>query len=144
MITFHKALYIVHVGDAKNFNASKDKQIWGFKSTTACWINFMRNVKPGDILCFIKKGGIVLGYAQYVQHSVRELGPLINVSITNEELGWTPGNWDMELRFKGYVQSTSNLALKTPNQNSVIHAKYFENRDEIFAEYVQTLQQSIL
>ena len=104
----------------------------------------MRNVNPGDILCFIKQGGVVVGFAQYETYKKRELGPLISLTITNEELGWTPGNWDMELRFKGYVQSTSNLTLKTPNQNSVIHSKYFENRDEIFAEYIQTLQQSIL
>lgn len=141
MITFHKSLYIVHVGDAKNFNASKHKHIWCFKSTTACWINFMRNVNPGDILCFIKQGGFVVGFAQYESHKKRELGPLISLTITNEELGWTrPGEWDMELHYKGYLDSKTNMKLKTPNQNSVIHSKYFENQDEIFAEYIHTLQ----
>ena len=144
MITFHKSIWIVHVGDAKNFNASKYKNIWAFKSTTACWINFTRNVNPGDILCFIKKGGHILGFAQYDNYKARELGPLISLTITNEELGWTNGDWDMELHYKNYVDSTTNLKLKTPNQNSVIHSKNFENKDDIFADYVQSLQTFVL
>lgn len=144
MASFNKTFYIVHVGDAKNFNASKYKNIWGFKSTTACWINFTRNVNPGDILCFIKKGGLVLGFAEYVGNKARELGPLISLTPTNEELGWSEGAWDMELHYKGYVDSKTNLRLKTPNQNSVIHWKNFQNKEDIFIDYIQSLQNYVI
>jgi len=145
MASFNKTFYIVHVSDAKNFNASKYKNIWCFKRTTACWINFMRNVNPGDLLCFIKNGGTVVGFAEYVGIKPRELGPLISLTITNEELGWTRnGEWDTELHYKGYVDSHTNLKLKTPNQNSVIHWKNFQNQSEILMDYIQSLQTFVL
>lgn len=145
MALFSYNFYIVHVSDGKNFNASKYKNIWCFKSTTACWINFMRNVNPGDILCFIKNGGFVVGFAQYIEHKRRELGPLISLTMTNEELGWTKdGDWDMELHYKGYIDSATNLKLKTPNQNSVIHWKNFQNQSDIFMNYIQSLQNHVL
>jgi len=35
-----------------------------------------------------------LAVATYRSHNKRELGPLINISLTNEELGWTGSKTD--------------------------------------------------
>lgn len=69
--------------------------------------SFLKNVKPGDILWFIlgKSKGRALSVAEYISNNKRELGPLINITYTDEELGWTEkkGDWDYEVHFKNML-----------------------------------------
>ena len=57
------------------------KNIWNCKK-------FQENIKKGDIIWFTQsgKGGRILAMATFKRLETRKLGPLINISMTNEEL----------------------------------------------------------
>lgn len=78
--------------------------LWGVKSKTTNIKSFLRNFRPGDILWFVLRGsGGQIGYmAELTFNRPRELGPLISVTSTNEELGWIEieGDWDTEVHYK--------------------------------------------
>lgn len=82
--------WILRVGDGENLINSYRHRIWGIQSTTNDGKYFVKNVKPGDRLWFVKSKsqGKILAVAIYRSHNTRELGPLISISKTNEELGW--------------------------------------------------------
>ena len=97
--------WLLRIGDGKHFKSSSKKNIWGMSTTKNTNVqSFLKTAKPGDILWFIlgKSKGKVLAVAEYIRNNKRELGPLINVTSTNEELGWTEtdGDWDYEVHFK--------------------------------------------
>ena len=84
--------WILRVGDGKNFIRSSPHQIWGIQNATSpAGKYFTRCVKPGDRLWFVrsKSQGKILAVATYRSQNVRELGPLLATSMTNDELGWT-------------------------------------------------------
>jgi hypothetical protein len=83
--------WILRGGNGKNFKTSSKFGIWGIQSSTPTNKYFLKNVKVGDKLWFVKNKskGKLLGVATYRSNNMRELGPLVNISMTNEELGWT-------------------------------------------------------
>jgi len=95
--------WMFRVGNGKNFKASSRFQIWGIKSSTNFSKHFVKNVKPGDRIWFIKANcnGLILGVAIYRSHNYREFGPLVDSTMTDEELGWvnTRGKYDMEVHY---------------------------------------------
>lgn len=108
--------WILRVGDGKNFINSSKHCIWGIQSTTSFGKAFIKNVKAGDKLWFVisKSQGKIIAVATYMSYNKRELGPLINISMTNEELGWTceGSNWtsDVELYYTNlYILNDCNL-----------------------------------
>jgi hypothetical protein len=56
------------------------------------------------VLWFIKSKseGTAIGVATYTKQNVRITGPLIALTPTNEELGWTnvEGDWDIEIHYQ--------------------------------------------
>jgi hypothetical protein len=95
--------WIVRVGDGKNFKSSMKHNIWGISQKSAQPKSFAANVKEGDILWFLgnyKIGKKFLGVATYVLQKKRETGPLISFTPTNEELGWSEGDWEIEIHYK--------------------------------------------
>lgn len=89
--------WIFRVGDGKNLIRSSKHKIWGIKvEEHPPGKNFSTHVKPGDRLWFVtsKSHGKLVAVATYVSHNKRQLGPLIDISLTNEELGWTNENSD--------------------------------------------------
>ncbi len=95
--------WILRVCDGKHFwNSSKDS-LWGI--TKRLHTGFLKQVTPGDILWFLtnkKSGGKFIAVATFHYKQDRVLGPLIALTKTNEELGWTQteGEWDVELHYK--------------------------------------------
>jgi predicted secreted protein len=83
--------WILRVGNGENLKNSSKYRIWGIQSDTTTNKHFIKNVKPGDRLWFVKSKsqGRIMAVATYRSHNQRELGPLINTTMTNEELGWT-------------------------------------------------------
>jgi hypothetical protein len=90
--------WLLRVGDGKNLKSSSRFRIWGIQSTTSTNKHFLKNVKPGDRLWFVKSKshGKLLGVATYRSHNTRDLGPLIDACMTEEELGWTHEGPDWE------------------------------------------------
>jgi hypothetical protein len=83
--------WILRVGDGENFMNSSDYRIWGINSTSNCGKHFVKNVKQGDRLWFVTSNskGKIIAVGTYKSHNERVLGPLVNTTMTNEELGWT-------------------------------------------------------
>lgn len=83
--------WILRVGDGENFIRSSKYRIWGIQSSTSDNKYFLANVKIDDRLWFVKNKsqGKLIAVATYNSHNKREFGPLIDISLTNEELGWT-------------------------------------------------------
>jgi hypothetical protein len=97
--------WLLRVGDGENLKQSSKYRIWGISSKVLTNKYFIKNVKPGDRLWFVKSKsqGKLVAVARYRSHNMRELGPLVDITLTDEELGWT-GNgedWtaDVELHF---------------------------------------------
>lgn len=84
--------WLLRVGDGENFKNSSKYRIWGIQTyTSPHGKNFIKKVKKGDRLWFVKgkSKGKILAVATYSSHNNRELGPLINITMTNQELGWS-------------------------------------------------------
>jgi hypothetical protein len=95
--------HLLRVGDGDHFFSSQLYSRWGIKGKASCYSKFLQGVREGDILWFIQaqSEGKVIGVATYTRQCVRVLGPLINLTPTNEELGWikTLGDWDTEIHY---------------------------------------------
>jgi len=96
--------WILRVGDGSNLISSSKYRIWGIQSSTSLGKHFIKNVKPGDRLWFVKSksNGKLLAVTTYRSHNARLGGQLV-ASMTNEELGWTGegSNWtsDVEIHY---------------------------------------------
>jgi hypothetical protein len=94
----------MRTGTGTHFISSSKYFRWGINSKHSSSKWFLVNVKKGDILAFVKGGGKgqIVAVATFIETTVRVLGPLIAITNTNEELGWTEteGNWDIEVIYK--------------------------------------------
>ena len=83
--------WILRVGDGENFINSSRYRIWGIQSTSPANKHFIRNVNIGDRLWFVKSksNGKIIAVATYQSLNKRDLGPLVNFTMTNQELGWS-------------------------------------------------------
>lgn len=96
--------WLLRVGDGENFISSSKYGIWGIQSSSNK--HFLKNVKPGDILWFVqsKNQGKIIAVSTYSSHNLRDIGPLINISLNNEQLGWNErgkdwNNIDVEVNY---------------------------------------------
>jgi len=82
--------WLLRVGDGENFAASSKHRIWGIQSNNSFGKYFLKNVKKGDRLWFVtcKTNGKILAVATYESYNSREFGPLIDLTLSNEDLGW--------------------------------------------------------
>jgi hypothetical protein len=113
--------YLLRIGDGKHFVRSSIHHIWGVDSKTNDGKWFLSNVKEGDQLWFVQSNsnGKLIATATYSHQKPRELGPLISLTQTNEELGWTEthGDWDVEIHYKNLYNLTEcglYSAIKSP------------------------------
>ena len=109
--------FLLRVGDGDHFRSSSSLNTWGVTSSHSDVKGFLKIVKEGDLLWFVqsKSKGRIIGVSTFVSMNIRETGPLIAVTPTNEELGWTKkdGDWDTEIHYKNlYHLSEFNLLSK--------------------------------
>lgn len=104
--------FILRVGDGEHFKNSSLYNIWGINSKTIFSKFIMNKALPGDRLWFVKSksNGKIIAVATFVSFKRRELGPLIDITYTNEELGWTnqEGEWDIELHYNNLYNLTES------------------------------------
>ena len=120
--------WVLRVGDGENFIRSSKYKIWGIQTITSPHgKHFIKNVKLGDRLWFVKSksNGLIIAVASYLSHNKREFGPLINISMTNEELGWTGSDWtsDVEVNYTD-LYGLSNCELLTYIKGASTIRKY--------------------
>jgi hypothetical protein len=103
--------WILRVGDGENLKRSSKYRIWGMQSTSPDGKYFVKNVKPGDRLWFVtsKSHGKLIAVATYCSHNMREFGPLIDISLTNEELGWSGSGPDWTSNVEVHYTELYNL-----------------------------------
>jgi len=134
--------WLLRVGDGENLKRSSKYRIWGIQTLTSTHgKHFVNNVKPGDRLWFVtsKSHGKLIAVATYRLHNTRDLGPLINISLTNEELGWTRSgtDWtsDVEVHYTD-LYGLSNCELLTHIKSPKTIRKYNEKcRVNLALEY---------
>jgi predicted secreted protein len=133
--------WLLRVGDGENLKRSSKYRIWGIQSDTPDNIYFLKNVKPGDRLWFVtsKSHGKLIAVATYRSHNTRDLGPLINISLTNEELGWigSGADWtsDVEVHYTD-LYGLTNTELLTHIKSAKTIRKYNEKcRVNLAVEY---------
>jgi len=140
--------WILRVGNGENFKMSSKYRIWGISSTVSANKCFLKNVKQGDRLWFVKSKsqGKLLAVAIYQSHNGRELGSLINISRTNEELGWTGSgvDWiaDVEVHYS-HLYGLNDCNLLTHIKGAATIRKYTEKcRVNLEVEYSSIVKYS--
>ena len=102
--------YLFRIGDGSHFKSSSTKSLWGIESAPPCGKSFVSKAQEGDILWFVtgNSKAKLIAVATFVRSQKRELGPLVNLTYTNEELGWTDsdGNWDIEIHYTNLYNLT--------------------------------------
>ena len=133
--------WLLRVGDGKNLKNSSKYRIWGISSKIYTNKHFLKNVKPGDRLWFVKSKsqGKLVAVATYRSHNFRDFGPLIDISLTNEELGWSGSgeDWiaDIEIHYSD-LYGLSDCELLTHIKGAATIRKYDEKcRVNLALEY---------
>jgi|LakMenEpi03Aug12_release.lakeMendotaPanAssembly.Ray.scaffolds.fasta_scaffold974395_2 hypothetical protein len=138
--------WFVRVGDGENFRGSIKHKLWALKSWASDGKNFLSNAKDGDSLWFLtnwKGGRKLIGVATFIETKKRELGPLINVTRTNEELEWTNGSWDVEIHFKDlYLIDKLNMSPDVGFQSSLLRVKSTKCTIDFDLEYANIVKYS--
>ncbi len=144
--------FIIRISDGENFKRSVTKKIWGIKTKTTDNKTINSNIyklKPGDKLWFAKSGkdNKIAYIATFVKAAPRQLGPLIDISLNNNEIGWVDPqpngvcDWDVELHYKDlYYVSDLNLKLnfnknECPRNRNVILFKSNYSDFDVETEY---------
>lgn len=101
--------WMLRVGNGKHFINSSTYNIWGINSSHSHCKYFLRTVKKGDKLWFVKNcsDGQLIAVSTYKSYNTRIVGPLIKLNLTNTELGWEKdGNWDIEVHYENLYNIT--------------------------------------
>jgi hypothetical protein len=102
--------WLLRIGDSVNFINSSIQNIWGIDSNQSCSKGFIKKARKGDILWFVKSRskGLLIAVATFKSSNPRIVGPLINHSLTNQQLGWTDssGDWDTEINYENLYNIT--------------------------------------
>jgi hypothetical protein len=134
--------WIFRVGNGSNFIASESHKIWGTHSKNKAFKHFKANVKQGDRMWFVtcNSHGKILAVATYRSHNKRDIGELIDITMSNMELGWsnkkeTDGNWDTEIHYSD-LYWLNHCELLTHIKSPLAIRKYDEKcRVDLAVEY---------
>tara|TARA_B110001469_G_scaffold126937_1_gene146001 strand:+ start:1559 stop:2017 length:459 start_codon:yes stop_codon:yes gene_type:complete len=127
--------WIIRIGNGNHFVNSSKYNIWGINSNDKTNTNkFIREVKKNDILWFItsKSKGNAIAVSVFTELKNRLLGPLIDLTMNNKELGWTDhdGEWDMEIHYTN-LYNISSLNILTRIRSPRTYRRFSDNLDRI-------------
>ena len=103
----------------------------------------MRDIKQGDILWFItsKSQGKAIAIGEFKKFKEIEIGPLINISKTNQELGWTEtdGDWDTEIHYTNImkIMNISKLEILTKIKSPLTYRLFNEKNNKLEVNLIQ-------
>jgi hypothetical protein len=107
---YPKMIYLCGISDGINFNNSRPLNIWGFNERHLKSISSFNN---NTILCFIKKGGIVVGIAYFESYKNIKDEPLLNIETeNNDNLGWIDyDKYPIQIKYLNFIE-IKNLKYK--------------------------------
>ena len=123
--------WIIRIGTGDHFERSSKFSIWGINSKDKKNTSkFIKEATEGDILWFVtsKSKGKAIAVSIFKEMKKRINGPLINLSLTNKELGWTDydGEWDMEICYNE-LYNISALNILTRIRSPRTYRRYSDN-----------------
>ena len=135
--------WLLRVGDASHLWSSSVFNIWGINSSTSDSKYFLRSVKSGDCLWFVKNNskGLLVAVAIFERFIKRVDGECMPF----EQLGWVnvPGSWDTDIHFKNF-KKTENMVLlsKLNDPRSIIEytQKCLVNLPEMYSRIYPLLE----
>lgn len=126
--------FILRISKGENFKNSSFKSIWGIDSKPTASKSFLSRVREGALLWFVTSGsnGQIVAVATFTSANPRANGPLIDMTATNDELGWNQekGEWDTEIHYKNLYNLTEsnlfsyikgNCAIRIYNENCKVN-----------------------
>lgn len=128
--------WILRVADGKSFEKSMERNIWAVNTKNNSCRNFIKNVKPNDILWFLtnyNSGKKIIAVAVFISSNKRELGPIFNLTPSNGELGWREdGEWDVEVHFNSlYLIDKLNIKPEMNHPSPVVNCSKVKCDTEI-------------
>lgn len=138
--------FLLRIGNGNHFKSSSKYNTWGINSKNSSEKGFIKNVKEGDLLWFVKNksNGQLIAVATLTTTKPRVVGPLIQLTLTNEELGWTEsdGEWDTEVHYKD-LYNLSECALYSEIKGTSVIRSYNENcKVDLPSEYLNIVRYS--
>jgi hypothetical protein len=131
--------WIFRVGDGSNFYGSRKHLIWGIKTVSSDGKCFVSRAEPGDIIWFLtnhKAGKKLIAVATFTKIIKREIGPLISLTLTNEELGWSEGSWDTEVHYSDlYMIEDLEMTLTVSLMMTVVRTTTISSDIDFQKEY---------
>jgi hypothetical protein len=138
--------WLMRIGDGEGFTNSKKFNIWALKSWASDGKNFLSDATKGDIIWLLTnytKGRKLVGVATFVSTNKREVGPLIAVTKTNEELGWGDGTWDTEIHYENlYEIDILDLYPDVKHQSSIVKTSSITTHIDFELEYKNIVKYS--
>jgi len=138
--------FLLYIGDGVHFNASSSKRIWGINSILPSAKGFLRRAKEGDLLWFVKSktNGQIVAVATFMSTNERILGPLIELTLTNSELGWdkSKGEWDTEVHYKDLYNLTNCNLISEIKGAAVIRLYNDKCKVNLITEYPHIVRYS--
>lgn len=128
--------FTLHVGDGENFIKGQKFSLWAIRSKNK---KFLKKVRKGDILWFIRGKragdihlGKVIAMAVFESYNKRELGPLINTTMDNYDLGWSEkgGFCDIEIHYSN-MYNLSQSSLFTGQKRGNVVCDYDNIKDKL-------------
>jgi hypothetical protein len=88
-------------------------------------------------------GGEIYAVATFVKTMKRETGPLISITMTDDEIGWESGpngnNWDTEIHFNDlYIIESLHLVHNSKCQSSIFRVR--DSEIDLDTEYVNIVK----
>lgn len=141
------ANWLLRITDGEHFCNSSNDKVWAVDSKITCNKHFIKKAKLGDKLWFVtcKSKGKIIGVASLSTIRPRETGPLISLTPTNEDRGWTKqkGKWDTDIYYIDFYHiSHLNLLseIKSPTNIRLYNDKCKANLPEEYVNIVRYMQ----
>jgi hypothetical protein len=133
--------WIIRIGTGDHFERSSKFSIWGINSKDKTNTSkFIKEATEGDILWFVtsNSNGKAIAVSVFKEMKKRITGPLINISLTNEELGWTDGDgeWDIEINYIDLF-CIRELNILTRIQSPRTYRRFSDNLDKIPVKLIE-------
>ena len=121
--------WLIRVGDGENFKNSSKHGIWGCKSSTSK--TFLKDIAIGDKLWFItnKSQGQIIAAATFESHNKRILGPLVKLSMSDEELKWANTEFDTEIQYSN-LYNLNECKLNINIKSTILITKYINDTNK--------------